>query len=147
MNQYVPANRRIQRKDEAIPWQRRMKEFPRDERGLPIVREHTGIHRMHLDACASMDTSGLYEGVKFPSKWDPKDTKMRDEWVATQVWMCFQEADYVYCMLNVFCNSQTCPRMNAGKAAFYFWLDEDENGKARAPCGCELCANEYMYNT
>jgi len=112
--------------------------IPRDENGIPKIPEHTGIHRMHLQATGSIDSAGLREGVKCPKHFDQT---MRDEWVATQVWHAFQEVDYTYCMLRQFCNKRTCPRMSAGSHVHYTWHDEVKNVTE------ELCAIDYMYNT
>eukprot|EP00406_Dinophysis_acuminata_P005912 CAMPEP_0179217292 /NCGR_PEP_ID=MMETSP0797-20121207/3843_1 /TAXON_ID=47934 /ORGANISM="Dinophysis acuminata, Strain DAEP01" /LENGTH=230 /DNA_ID=CAMNT_0020923525 /DNA_START=17 /DNA_END=706 /DNA_ORIENTATION=- len=98
---------------------------------LPIP-EHSGIYRLHIQAQVTLNTKVVQEAVLRP------EGVGRDEWIASQVLMVYEEVIQVVNVLEGTCTERTCPSMNAGKRVEYKWSDQDH------PRAIVLPAQEYM---
>jgi MOB kinase activator 1 len=99
-----------------------------------LLPPHTGIFKLHLQANATLNSSGVYDSIKLPPGIREED------WIAGQVFGLYEEVVRAVSLLEDICDveSNTCRVMNAGRAVQYHWAD-NRNPEPRA-----LSAPEYM---
>lgn len=95
---------------------------------------HTGIFKLHLEANATLNSSGVYDSIQLPPGIREED------WIAGQVFGLYEEVVRAVSLLEDICDveSSTCRVMNAGRTVQYHWADN------RNPEPQALSAPEYM---
>lgn len=96
--------------------------------------EHTGVHRLHLQAAETLGNNDLRQMMKLP--WGVG----RNEWIAGRTVVLFEELVRMVNVIEDTCTPETCPRMSAGRQLTYEWPDE-QTGETR-----QLPAIDYMRN-
>jgi MOB kinase activator 1 len=95
---------------------------------------HTGVFKLHLQANATLNSSGVYDSIQLPPGIKEED------WIAGQAFSLYEEVVRTVSLLEDICDveSSTCRVMNAGRTVQYAWADE-KNPEPRA-----LSAPDYM---